>query len=125
FVFFFQAEDGIRVFHVTGVQTCALPILVRCEDDLRALYSACAEIDGCQLMLQEHIPGGSGKDWFFHGYCDAASTCEPAFTGVKERSYPARAGLTCLGRCEEHDELLQQLTALLKSMSYQDRKSVV
>src|SRR5436309_3595353 len=28
-VFFFQAEDGIRGFHVTGVQTCALPILRR------------------------------------------------------------------------------------------------
>src|SRR5690606_143875 len=27
-VFFFQAEDGIRDFHVTGVQTCALPISV-------------------------------------------------------------------------------------------------
>src|SRR5690606_12738162 len=26
--FFFQAEDGIRDFHVTGVQTCALPIFV-------------------------------------------------------------------------------------------------
>src|SRR5690606_39461054 len=26
FFFFFQAEDGIRGFHVTGVQTCALPI---------------------------------------------------------------------------------------------------
>src|SRR5690606_40528670 len=26
FAFFFQAEDGIRDFHVTGVQTCALPI---------------------------------------------------------------------------------------------------
>src|SRR5690606_40245363 len=26
FLFFFQAEDGIRDFHVTGVQTCALPI---------------------------------------------------------------------------------------------------
>src|SRR5690606_40419303 len=25
-VFLFQAEDGIRAFHVTGVQTCALPI---------------------------------------------------------------------------------------------------
>src|SRR5690606_40273947 len=24
--FFFQAEDGIRDFHVTGVKTCALPI---------------------------------------------------------------------------------------------------
>src|SRR5207253_8725730 len=25
-IFFFQAEDGIRDGHVTGVQTCALPI---------------------------------------------------------------------------------------------------
>src|SRR5690606_41043080 len=29
FSFFFQAEDGIRDFHVTGVQTCALPIYGR------------------------------------------------------------------------------------------------
>src|SRR5690606_40957712 len=28
-LFFFQAEDGIRDFHVTGVQTCALPISSR------------------------------------------------------------------------------------------------
>src|SRR5256886_13778792 len=27
-VFFFQAEDGIRDLTVTGVQTCALPILM-------------------------------------------------------------------------------------------------
>ena len=25
-IFFFQAEDGIRDYDVTGVQTCALPI---------------------------------------------------------------------------------------------------
>src|SRR2546421_9260587 len=29
FFFFFQAEDGIRDLIVTGVQTCALPILFR------------------------------------------------------------------------------------------------
>src|SRR5690625_7816377 len=28
FFFFFQAEDGIRDGHVTGVQTCALPIFL-------------------------------------------------------------------------------------------------
>src|SRR5256885_3899609 len=28
-VFFFQAEDGIRDYKVTGVQTCALPIFDR------------------------------------------------------------------------------------------------
>src|SRR2546430_16465263 len=33
YFFFFQAEDGIRDLTVTGVQTCALPILRR----LRAL----------------------------------------------------------------------------------------
>src|SRR3989454_11679578 len=27
-IFFFQAEDGIRDYKVTGVQTCALPILL-------------------------------------------------------------------------------------------------
>src|SRR5699024_11456041 len=31
---FFQAEDGIRVRNVTGVQTCALPILIKLLTDL-------------------------------------------------------------------------------------------
>src|SRR5215213_3646663 len=31
FFFFFQAEDGIRYWSVTGVQTCALPISERVE----------------------------------------------------------------------------------------------
>src|SRR5690606_17313168 len=30
--FFFQADDGIRDFHVTGVQTCALPIFIAGAD---------------------------------------------------------------------------------------------
>src|SRR5947209_9396270 len=33
FFFFFQAEDGIRDIGVTGVQTCALPILQRKPSD--------------------------------------------------------------------------------------------
>src|SRR5205807_3761945 len=31
FFFFFQAEDGIRDYKVTGVQTCALPISKECS----------------------------------------------------------------------------------------------
>src|SRR5690606_3469768 len=45
---FFQAEDGIRDFHVTGVQTCALPISPAnffvnhyCDPDLPADRTAC------------------------------------------------------------------------------------
>src|SRR5690625_5691604 len=40
--FFFQAEDGIRDGHVTGVQTCALPILekygVNTTEDVKIPY---------------------------------------------------------------------------------------
>src|SRR5262249_59248626 len=34
--FFFQAEDGIRDWSVTGVQTCALPILTAAALPLKA-----------------------------------------------------------------------------------------
>src|SRR3712207_8313833 len=53
--FFFQAEDGIRDIGVTGVQTCALPILrrFRVEDPAeqragaaRALQAACEFVEG-------------------------------------------------------------------------------
>src|SRR5688500_9377956 len=39
-VFFFQAEDGIRDYKVTGVQTCALPISGRGLTDREKLESA-------------------------------------------------------------------------------------
>src|SRR5690606_38385390 len=49
FCFFFQAEDGIRDFHVTGVQTYALPICRRCGGLCCAslLASAGRRLRGC------------------------------------------------------------------------------
>src|SRR5699024_6636719 len=43
FIFFFQAEDGIRDRNVTGVQTCALPISA--DDVLQAVNEKEAELD--------------------------------------------------------------------------------
>src|SRR5258706_8940549 len=37
FFFFFQAEDGIRDWSVTGVQTCALPISCGGQADRRRI----------------------------------------------------------------------------------------
>src|SRR5690554_7540393 len=42
FFFFFQAEDGIRDADVTGVQTCALPILFT-EHDFLDRFAAAAD----------------------------------------------------------------------------------
>src|SRR5207302_3859432 len=47
FFFFFQAEDGIRDFHVTGVQTCALPIF----GHLYAVTTNPAEAGGLGLAI--------------------------------------------------------------------------
>jgi D-aspartate ligase len=71
------------------------------------------------LMLQEFVPGGPGRDWFVHGYCDQTSACRPAFTGIKDRSYPAHAGLTSLGRSVDNRRLREEVTALLAALNYQ------
>src|SRR3989454_11870119 len=44
--FFFQAEDGIRDYKVTGVQTCALPICVTFGAEIEPVVEAVAGILG-------------------------------------------------------------------------------
>src|SRR5690606_40673265 len=60
--FFFQAEDGIRAFHVTGVQTCALPIskdatlLVSARRlDFGSLFETIEELDIGNPVLRDVI----------------------------------------------------------------------
>src|SRR5207249_3883067 len=63
FVFFFQAEDGIRDRNVTGVQTCALPIsfflFIRC--------SVVPEEKMPEMLVAPPAVERSGA-WFHHGY---------------------------------------------------------
>src|SRR5690606_39792225 len=61
---FLQAEDGIRVLHVTGVQTCALPIygqLGRVRDEVltrdqrgtvRHARAPCQPVTGTELVCR-------------------------------------------------------------------------
>jgi len=91
--------------------------IIRDTQSLEEIYTDCSRAS-VGLMLQEFIPGGSGHDWFFHGYCDGNSACRPAFTGVKERSYPAHAGLTSLGRSTPNCRLRDQVVRLLAEISY-------
>jgi D-aspartate ligase len=91
--------------------------ILRSATELDAAWRASADA-GTGLMLQEYLPGGPGQDWFFHGYCDADAACHYAFTGVKDRSYPAHAGLTSLGRSVRNPVLRDQCTALLARLGY-------
>src|SRR5690606_39473579 len=51
--FFFQAEDGIRDFHVTGVQTCALPILNYAPVTPVQQNNACDNCPGRDIALND------------------------------------------------------------------------
>src|SRR5690625_2267475 len=53
FFFFFQAEDGIRDGHVTGVQTCALPIYIETTDANAVLFDAANNFAGCIPGIHE------------------------------------------------------------------------
>jgi predicted ATP-grasp superfamily ATP-dependent carboligase len=100
-----------------GGDTLRSTSIIRSAADLDEAYRA-FERENAGLMLQEYIPGGPGQDWFFHGYCDGDSACRPAFTGVKDRSYPAHAGLTSLGHSARNIPLRDQVTSLLTELSY-------
>src|SRR5690606_11341544 len=51
--FFFQAEDGIRDFHVTGVQTCALPIYQTSDAEGKFIYQLDAQSDFTVVANQQ------------------------------------------------------------------------
>src|SRR5207253_7793141 len=73
FFFFFQAEDGIRDGHVTGVQTCALPIFCRRAAWKAAesrLYRVVAGLEKPSMPLDGKLTAAqisAIKDWLDQG----------------------------------------------------------
>jgi D-aspartate ligase len=93
--------------------------VLRSRDELARSWRACADSDGGALMLQDYIPHHQrGQDYFFHGYCDAQSRCRPAFVGIKERSYPAHAGLTSFGRWVNNPQLHRWAIELVAQLGF-------
>src|SRR5437762_12136631 len=57
FVFFFQAEDGIRDTSVTGVQTCALPIFAA------MMFAVGLDPDRSTIFVQSHVTAHAEAAW--------------------------------------------------------------
>src|SRR2546426_1471937 len=86
FFFFFQAEDGIRDYKVTGVQTCALPI--------------------CVALLADTI----------HNFADAATAIPLAIAFAFARLKPSRRFPYGYGRVEDLAGVLIVVTILTTAL---------
>ncbi|MFE3740875.1 ATP-grasp domain-containing protein [Streptomyces sp. NPDC059134] len=75
--------------------------VVRSPQEARALYGRSDEA-GSRLLLQEFLPHGPDRDWFFHGYSGPGPgpgrTRLLGAAGRKDRAWPVGAGLTAVGR---------------------------
>src|SRR5690606_40961803 len=94
FFFFFQAEDGIRDFHVTGVQTCALPI------SISSRVSSCSR----RSRITSRCSGGSSSSascsW---RRCSKSDSCRSGVSGSATRA--TRASEIGRASCRERGEV--------------------
>src|SRR5439155_13155128 len=89
-LFFFQAEDGIRAGHVTGVQTCALPILhVRGDLVLHQNHGWASGGWMSDSLVDGNVDSGSQQQWISRN-CDW------------KRSEERRVGKECRYRWSPH-----------------------
>src|SRR5262249_59968126 len=88
FFFFFQAEDGIRDWSVTGVQTCALPICL-----LRTLPGAAGGVQYVPKMSETEAKQ------FIQQLCTSLANPDRLLPGgylyMTDRSEERRVGKEC------------------------------
>src|SRR5690625_6802555 len=99
FCFFFQAEDGIRDGHVTGVQTCALPIFA--PDEPRSSRDDDDQASSCRSF--------------------GTSATRPSMVSSERRQAPRRGGRNLRGACLRPEDTIEGLVADVPKL--RDRKS--
>src|SRR5690606_39828409 len=108
--FLFQAEDGIRDFHVTGVQTCALPIFNKLKDRIGfeslRYDDRIGKVSLIGAGMRSH-PGVTAK--FFNAIAEAGVNIEMISTSEIRRSEERRVGKEWRGEwLREHVQTKQR-----------------
>jgi D-aspartate ligase len=107
---------NVAPFERLSAPVVAATTVVRTADDLVELSQSWP--DRPNVMLQEELPVDEAEDWIFHMYCDAQSECLAAFTGVKLRSWPPRAGVTAAACSAPNEELEELSRSFCRAIGY-------
>ncbi|MGW1538945.1 carboxylate--amine ligase [Streptomyces sp. NPDC002309] len=98
----------------TGLRSTTL---VRSTQEARELYERSGEA-GSRLLLQEFLPPGPDRDWFFHGYAGRSGAVHAGGTGRKRHSWPRAAGLTAVGEWTDNPEVRTLAERLVGELGY-------
>src|SRR5699024_11636384 len=98
-LFFFQAKDGIRDRNVTGVQTCALPILIHIVERQQRPYAV--STNGSLVMI--------------------ITVTDNQVTMLNTRSEERRVGKECRDRWARKPEIRWRIVEAEKTMSRRSR----
>ncbi|GAA0657092.1 hypothetical protein GCM10009535_40130 [Streptomyces thermocarboxydovorans] len=91
--------------------------LVHTAQQARKLYERTEEA-GSPLLLQEFLPPGPDRDWFFHGYADRTGALRAGGPGRKRLAWPRGAGLTAVGRWTPNPEVRELAERLVAALGY-------
>ncbi|WP_030236875.1 MULTISPECIES: hypothetical protein [unclassified Streptomyces] len=91
--------------------------LVRSVRQARELLLRTEEA-GSRLLLQQYLPPGPDRDWFFHGYADHAGTVRAGGPGRKQLAWPRGAGLTAVGCWTPNAEVQAPAERLAGELGY-------
>src|SRR6266508_6810710 len=113
FFFFFQAEDGIRDGHVTGVQTCALPIF------WKARPTVAGRVGGIVVQIEDGVTG-----WLVESPQECARACIEILKDPTAARQRALRGKEHVRRHFLTPRLLRDWLALFNRLSGHDTAEV-
>lgn len=93
-------------------------VIAGSDAEVVAAYRRMESPERPNVMVQEHVPGGSDSIWMFNGYFDRDSRCLMGLTGRKLRQRGPHTGPTTLGVCTPNAEVAAATERLAEAVGY-------
>ena len=121
FLFFFQAEDGIRDWSVTGVQTCALPIVADLWSSRIRTSDVLARLGGDEFGLLLYNCDVHRATVIAQGFCNSIQSFRFTYNG-RVFKIGVSIGVVPIDPHDKETESIQAILGLADNACYQAKQ---